>query len=308
MHKKNRISAVISAYNEEKKIEKCLESLKWADEIIFVDNSSTDTTLKIARKYTDKIYSQANDPSNIDLQKNTGIAKASGEWVLLIDADEVVSAELAREIRNINFDKLENGVNSFYIPRRNIIFGKWIEHSGWYPDRQIRLFKKDHGRYDKKHYHEMISVSGETGFLSEHLIHYNYENIGQFLYKHLFLYAPNEAEELVRRGFEFDWRGIIRMPMSEFLSRYFAREGYKDGFHGLVLAVLMAFYHAVIFMNIWEKKNFSEQKGENILGGFEEEIKKSGKEIRYWLNTGKVNSEKDFFRKYARKIRNKLSI
>lgn len=308
MHKNIRISAVISAYNEEKKIARCLDSLKWVDEIIFVDNSSTDSTVKIAQKYTQNIYSQKNDPANIDLQKNAAIDKASGDWVLLVDADEVVSPELEGEIKKIEFNKLDESIKSFYIPRKNIIFGKWIEHTGWYPDRQIRLFKNGHGRYEKKHYHEMIGVKGNTGNLNEHIIHYNYETAGQFLYKHLFLYAPNEAKELVRRGFEFDWRGIIRMPMSEFLSRYFAREGYRDGFHGLVLSVLMAFYHAVIFLHIWERGKFNDQKGQNVLGGFEEEIKKSGKEIKYWLNTGKVNSEKDFFRKYARKIRNKLSI
>ncbi len=308
MRKNIRISAVISAYNEEKKIARCLDSLSWTDEIIFVDNSSTDSTVKIAQKYTDKIYSQKNDPANIDLQKNTAIDKATGDWVLLIDADEVVSAELADEIKKIDFGNMADSINSFFIPRKNIIFGKWIEYTGWYPDRQIRLFKKGYGRYDKKHYHEMITVNGTTGFLSEHIIHYNYETIGQFLYKHLFLYAPNEAEEMIRRGFEFDWKGVIRMPMSEFLSRYFAREGYRDGFHGLVLSVLMAFYHAVIFLHIWEKEKFDEQKGQNVLEGFEEEMKKSGKEIKYWLNAGRVNSEKSFFRKYARKIRNKISI
>lgn len=308
MHKKIKISAVISAYNEEKKIKRCLESLKWVDEIIFVDNSSVDSTVQIAKNYTDKIIAQKNDPGNIDIQKNTGIEKASGDWILLVDADEEVSMELADEIRQLNFGEIEEQINSFYIPRKNIIFGKWIEHSGWYPDWQIRLFRNGKGKYNKKHYHEMISVEGKTCYLNEHIIHYNYETVAQFLHKHLFLYAPNEADEMISRGYVFDWRGIIRMPMSEFLSRYFAREGFRDGFHGLVLAVLMAFYHAGIFLNIWEKERFNEQKGQNILGGFEEEIKKSSKEIKFWLNTGKVNAEKNFFRKYARKIRNKLPI
>ncbi|HEX8931815.1 MAG TPA: glycosyltransferase family 2 protein, partial [Patescibacteria group bacterium] len=253
-----KLSIVISAYNEQRKIKDCLESAKFADEIIFVDNSSTDKTVKIAKEFTKKIYIQKNEPTKIDLQKNLGIQKASGDWIFVLDADETISSELAKELKALlKAEKVD--FNGFWIPRKNIIFGKWIEHSGWYPDSQLRLFRKGKGKYEKAHYHEPIMVEGSVGKLREHLIHYNYEHVGQFLYKNLQVYAPNEAEELLRKGYLFSFRDAVRLPVKEFLSRYFAREGYKDGFHGLMLALFMAIYHLVIFAYIWEKKKFVDE-------------------------------------------------
>lgn len=317
MNKQSKISIVISAYNEEKKLTKCLESCMWADEIIFVDNSSTDDTLKIAKQFTQKIYTQKNDPFNIDLQKNLGIEKVHGDWTLVIDADEVITMELKEEILNTinSFPPLlkgaggissEGNISGFLIPRKNIIFGKWIRHSGWYPDYQLRLFRTGSGKYEKKHVHEPLNIIGKTAKLNETLLHYNYETISQFLYKHLQIYAPNEAEDLLRKGYNFDWRGIIRMPMSEFLNRYFARDGYKDGFHGLILAILMGVYHLSIFAYLWEKKKFSDPENDNIIGGFEEELSKSKKEINYWMNKIKIDQERNSFKKFTIKIKNKL--
>lgn len=326
MNTKNTISVVISAYNEQKKIKNCLESCKWADEIIFVDNSSTDDTVKIANLYTQKIYFQKNDPFNIDLQKNLGIEKAKGDWTFLLDADEVITPELKKEIlETINITpplqkdlkhppsliKGDGGISSmeisgYMVPRKNIIFGKWIRHCGWYPDYQLRLFRTGLGKYQKKHVHEPINIVGITGKLSEHLLHYNYETVSQFLYKHLSIYAPNEAEELLHKGFKFDWRGVIRMPVSEFLSRYFAREGYKDGFHGLILSLLMGVYHLAIFTYLWEKKNFINFENEKIIDGFEEELNKSKKDLNFWINKIKIDHEQNSLKKISLKIKKKI--
>src|SRR4030065_259650 len=130
-----KLSIVISAFNEEKKIENCLKSAKFADEIVFVNNSSTDQTRKIAEKYTEIIIDQKNNPNSIDRQKNTGIEKARNEWIFILDADERITEELAREIKQtINSETKFSG---FRIPRKNIAFGKWIQHTGWYPDYQL---------------------------------------------------------------------------------------------------------------------------------------------------------------------------
>lgn len=327
MSKQNKISIVISAYNEEAKIRNCLQSCKWADEIIFVDNSSTDNTVNIARQFTQKIFTQKNDPFNIDLQKNFGIGKAKGDWILVLDADEIITPELKNEIfATINITppvqedlkyptplikgaggiSPEGIIHGFFIPRKNIIFGKWIQHSGWYPDYQLRLFRSGSGKYEKKHVHEPLNIIGKTAKLNEPLIHYNYETVSQFLYKHLQIYAPNEAEELLRKGFIFDWRGAVRLPMSEFLSRYFAREGYKDGFHGLILALLMGVYHLTIFAYLWEKKKFLNFENENIVADLEEELSKSKKEINYWINKRKIEQEKNTLKKITLKIKKKI--
>ena len=327
-----KLSVVISAFNEEKKIRNCLESVKWADEIVFINNSSTDRTAEIARRYTAKIYTQKNDYNNIDLQKNLGIEKAIGEWVLLLDADEIVTEELALEIKNVichpdnsprhpegsegyHINKLkidssaepQNDINGYEIPRKNIIFGKWIQHSGWYPDYQLRLFRRGLGKYEKKHYHEPINVGGKISKLNNPLIHNNFETISQFLYKHLIIYAPNEAEDLLRKGYKFDWRGAIRLPMSEFLSRFFAREGYKDGLHGLILSMLMGFYHLTIFVYLWEKKNFVEVK-ENMLHGLKEELQKTKKEVKYWLYAKEIEHEKNPLKKTGLKLKRKINL
>ncbi|MBI5123509.1 glycosyltransferase family 2 protein [Candidatus Roizmanbacteria bacterium] len=301
-----KLSVVISAFNEQKKIKACLESAKFADEIIFVDNSSTDKTVKIAKEYTKKVYIQKNEPTKIDLQKNLGIQKSTGDWIFILDADEVISPELAKEIKLLlKEDKID--FNGFWIPRKNTIFGKWIQYSGWYPDPQLRLFKKGKGKYEKSHYHEPIAVTGATGRLSEHLIHYNYEHIGQFLYKNLQVYAVNEAEDLLRKGYIFSYGDAIRLPIKEFLSRYFAREGYKDGFHGLMLAILMAIYHFVIFAYIWEQKKFADEAKQS-LKDFEKEAKEAGHELKYWINKIKIDEEKFLFKKMGLKVKRKLHL
>lgn len=300
-----KISIVISAYNEQRKIRTCLESAKWADEIVFVDNSSTDKTVKIAKEYTKKIYTQKNDPTKIDLQKNFGIQKATSDWIFVLDADEIITPELKEEIKKIINQQITH--TGFWVPRKNIIFGKWIQYTGWYPDYQLRLFKRHEGKYDKDHYHEPISVTGETEKLSEHLLHYNYENVAQFFYRSFLVYAPNEAEELMRRGYVFSYADAIRLPFKEFLSRYFARQGYKDGFHGLILSALMAFYHFAIFIYIWEKKKFVTQDALNIQS-FEKEIVGSVKELKYWLTKAKIDEEKDLLKKTMFKIKRKLKI
>src|SRR3989344_5797566 len=136
----SKLSVAISAFNEERKIEDCLKSVSFADEIIFVDNSSTDQTLKIAKKYTLKVFTRENNLM-LNVNKNFGFSKASEEWILSLDADERITDELKKEIKSI-IKNNKKDVNGFWIPRKNKIFGKWMEHTGWYPDYQLRLLKK----------------------------------------------------------------------------------------------------------------------------------------------------------------------
>lgn len=303
----SKLSVVITAYNEGKNMERCLKSLEFADEIVVVDNSSTDDTAKIAKKYTDKVFKQKNDPLNIDIQKNFGFEKASNDWILSIDADEGVSPELANEIKLILSSKSSSisEINGFWIPRKNYIFGKWIEHTGWYPDFQLRFFKKGKGKYTSKHVHEDLELDGSSATLTEHIIHYHYESILQFINKHL-NYAQNEADTLVEKGYQLSHFDAIRFPVNEFLSRFFARKGYKDGFHGLMLSLLMAFYHLIIFALIWEKKGFRDYKSDNFLKESEDELRKAGKEVMFWITKEKLEGIKNPLRKTYEKIKTKF--
>lgn len=275
---------MISAYNEEKKVEDCLKSVAdLATEIIFVDNNSEDKTEQIARKYTSKIFKRENNLM-LNVNKNYGFGKASGDWILSLDGDEEIPSELKDEIGNI-LKEGESEINGYFIPRKNIIFGKWIERAGWYPDYQLRLFKRNEGRFPEKNVHEMIEIEGKTSHLKHPMLHRNYETISQFLQKHTTIYAPNEAKDLLSKGYRFDYLDSIRFPVREFTNRFFAREGYKDGVHGLVLSLLLASYHLMIFCFLWEQRGFSDKGSQSVLNDTKNEFKKSEKELNYWFLT-----------------------
>lgn len=279
------LSVVISAYNEEKKIEDCLRSASFAQEIIFVDNTSSDKTTEIARKYTSKIFKRANNLM-LNINKNFGFSKAKGDWILSLDADERVSKELEREIKLVIGKK--SRVNGYWLPRKNIIFGKWIEHTGWHPDYQLRLIRRDKGRFPEQHVHEMIKVEGTTDYLKSPMVHYNYETLFQFLNK-LSIYIPSEANAYIKKGYKVKMEDSIIFPVKEFTSRFFAREGYKDGLHGLVLSLLMAFYHLLVFAYVWEKQGFRKMN-ENVLLKSETELKKANHDLNYWFMNEKIKS------------------
>lgn len=300
----SKLSVVISAFNEEKKIADCLFSVKFADEIILVDNTSTDKTQEVSRKFTTKIFTRPNNPM-LNVNKNFGFTKATGDWILSLDADEKIPNDLAEEIKSILKIK-NNKINGYWIPRKNIIFGKWLEHTGWYPDHQLRLFRKGKGRFEEKHIHEMIKLDGESDYLKNPMLHNSYENITQFLQKTFLIYAPNEADNLTKNGYKFDWKDSIRFPLKEFLSRFFAREGYKDGLHGLVLSFLMAFYHLIIFVNIWQEQNFQEDGSKDFLKESESEFKKASKEFIFWITHEKIKKIRNSIKKLTYRFLKKL--
>jgi glycosyltransferase involved in cell wall biosynthesis len=304
MNKENTISVVISVFNGEKVLDECLRSVSWAYEIIVVDNSSTDKTSEIAKKYTDKIFTKPNNLM-LNVNKNFGFTKASGDWILSLDADEQITPELAGEIKS-EIRNTKSETNGYWMPRKNIIFGKWMEHTGWYPDYQLRLFRKGKGKFPEEHVHEVVKIAGKIEHLKNHITHNNYESISQFLNKLATVYGPNEAEQLIKKGYVFDWRDAIRFPVKEFLSRFFAREGYRDGFHGLMLSLLMSFYHFIVFSYIWEKQKFKQISDGAILAETEREIVQSSKDIFFWFSKEKTKLMKNPFKKIFHKILTKV--
>lgn len=303
------VSVVISTFNSQEKIEECLKSVSWASEIIVVDGTSTDKTLDIVKKYTSKVFVRPNNLM-LNVNKNFGFSKASGDWILNLDSDERVTPELAREIKerikNCKL-KIESCADGYWVPRKNIIFGKWIEHTGWYPDPQLRLFRRGKGKFPEQHVHEMVKVEGEVGRLNEHILHYNYDSISQFMQKLGTIYGPNEADQLIKKGYVFNWKDAIRFPFKEFLSRFFAREGYRDGFHGLMLSLLMSFYHFIVFSYIWEKQKFKQIDGKEILTETEKEIVQSSKDLFFWFSKEKAKLIKNPLKKILNKIIRKIN-
>ena len=296
------LSVVVSAYNEEKKIEDCLKSASFADEIILINNTSQDKTVEIARKYTSKIFTR---PNNImlNINKNFGFSKASSDWILSLDADERISVELQKEIkREIKTSKQTNG---YWIPRKNIIFGKWMQSEMWWPDYQLRLFKKGMGKFPQKHVHEYLEVMGETQKLKEVLIHNHYSSIDQYLYKMEKIYTESEVKNKLEKKVKVQWYDCLRYPVSDFLKTFFLQKGYKDGLHGLVLSLLQAFYMEVVFVKLWEKQDFRDDVSENFSKELYKEFGRIKKEFRYWVITSFINETRNPLKKIILKIARK---
>ncbi len=294
-----KLSVVITAYNEEKLLEECLTSVEHiADEIIVVDNNSTDKTQEIARKFTKKIYTQPNDPANIDILKNFGFKKATGEWVLSLDADERVTPELATEIRTALSTKAFSG---YKIPRKNIIFGKLIEHSLWWPDHQVRLFRRGKGEYKAEKVHQQLQVIGEIGILTAPLRHENYQSVSQYLQK-MDRYTENEANALLRDNVHMHWVDSLRLPVRDFLKTFFLEQGYKDGLHGLILSVLQSGYSFLVFAKVWEKQGFKEENEKNFLSQVFALWKSLQKETAFWFFTELANQTKNPMKKIKYRI------
>ncbi|HUD44628.1 MAG TPA: glycosyltransferase family 2 protein [Patescibacteria group bacterium] len=302
---KRTLSVVISVFNEEKNIKDCLEFVKFADEIIVVDNGSTDKTASIAEKYTKHIITQENNPLAIDYQKNIGFEKASKDLILNIDADERVTAELKDEILSV-LEKKDDVNVGYWIPRKNIIFKKWIQHSLWWPDYQLRLFKRGKGRFVKQSVHKPIEVDGQTAKLTSPLYHENYSSISQYIQKMNQIYTENEAEEFVQKHTIFHWQDAIGLPIGDFLKTFFLQKGYKDGFHGLALSILQAFYVELVVLKAWEKHGFVQYNEENFVNKVNNEIRKSSKEFKFWLYATLIEETRNPLRKFIFRLKRRI--
>lgn len=301
------LSVVISAYNEEKNIKDCLSSVLFANEIIVINNSSTDTTEEIAKSFTKHVIQQKNDPLRIDLQKNTGFEKATKDWILSLDADERIPRELADEIKDLlRRDHTEEV--AFEIPRKNIIFGKWIEHSLWWPDYQLRLFQKGKGKFTSATVHKAITIDGKIGRLSNPMIHESYTSVTQYVQKMDLIYAENEANSLIKEEKRLRPLDALSMPAHDFLKTYFLQKGYKDGLHGLVLSLLQAFYALLVFAKVWEKQGFKEENSQNFLHDVWREMRRLSKEFHYWYLTESIGESKDTIKKLYLKLKRKRHV
>lgn len=245
------LSVVIITHNEASMIKGCLESVVWADEIIIVDDNSTDRTKVIAKKYTKKIYTRALD--GFASQKNFAVSKATKDWILLLDADERVSGQLAQEIKDIL--KQKTSVAAFNIPFVNYFLGKRMNHGGWQHETHIRLFKKNKAKYVNQQIHEYLDIFGETGQLHFPIYHFSHRDISSNLLKTK-QYAELEAHYHYTRHSPLvtKW-SILKGLIKHFWWRYVQEKGYKDGMEGFVEAMYQAFSYIFIIQSmLWEKQ------------------------------------------------------
>jgi glycosyltransferase involved in cell wall biosynthesis len=243
------ISVCIIAYNEADKIDRCLQGVSWVDEIIVVDSGSTDKTVEICRGYAHKIEYRA--WSGYVDQKNYVVSLAKNDWVLSLDADEEISPELSTEIQNLlQQDTLP--VSGYKIPRLTYYLGKWIKHSGWYPDYQLRLFNKKTAKWVGKELHEHVEVNGSIDILRSPLYHYTYRDIAEHL-ETVNRFATLWAKEqtLIRRKSPRAIMLFIR-PLIKFFECYFWKSGFLDGYQGIIIAGISSFYVFLRYSKLYE--------------------------------------------------------
>jgi len=232
-----RLSVTVIACNEEARLRSCLDSVAWADEIVVVDSGSTDRTVAIARDFTDRVLERP-WPGFAE-QKNFALDQARGEWVLSVDADEEVTPELRDAILGIV--KGSPTALGYAVARRNIMWGAWIRHGGLYPDWQVRLFRRGHGRFVTRAVHESVQVDGPVERLAHPLVHRSYRGVADFVAR-ADRYSTLAAEEWVAQGRRVRSLDIVLRPLGRFLAMYVARVGFLDGWRGLLLAGLYAYY------------------------------------------------------------------
>ena len=248
------ISVVVLTKNEEKNIVDCLESLSWCDEIIVVDDNSEDRTLEISRKLGVKVFIRSLN-QNFSQQRNFGLEKANGDWVLFVDADERVSEVLASEVLSIEYQVLRK-YNGFYIKRRDYMWRSELKHGETGNIWLMRLARKDSGRWVGK-VHEEWKIEGKVGRLKNEIIHYPHQSISEFL-KEINFYTDLRAKELFEKGVKSDFISMLFYPVAKFLSNYFLKLGFLDGIHGLVFAIMMSFHSFLTRGKLWlliNKKN-----------------------------------------------------
>ena len=246
-----RLSVTVIALNEEENIVPCLESVRFADEIIVVDSGSTDRTLELARNFTGRIFT-------IDWQgfagtKNFALEQATGDWVFSLDADERVPEGLREEILKVVKDDCP--LDGYRIPRKNYVGGRWIRRLGWYPDYTLRLFRRGRGRFKDREVHEEVEVEGKVGLLQTPLEHYSYRSLEEYASRQD-RYARLAAEEMRKAGRRPVPGELLWRPALTFLNLFFLKLGFLEGALGLKLALQSSRYNFLKYHYLRELVNY----------------------------------------------------
>ncbi len=238
------VSAIILSHDNQNSIARTLASVSWCDEVIVIDDYSADNTIEIAKKYKAKVH-QRHLNDDFAAQRNFGLEKAAGEWVLFVDSDEVVSAGLAKEIQEAE----EIDCAGFYIKRRDWLFGKQLRHGETQRVRLMRLAKRNAGKWERT-VHEVWNVSGTTGELSNPLDHFPHPDVAQFI-NEINHYSTLNAAYLFSKHIRVSWWHIILYPKAKFFMDYIWYLGFLDGTAGAVVALMMSFHSFLTRAKLW---------------------------------------------------------
>ena len=257
------VSVCIITHNEEKRIRQCLESVKWAEEIVVVDSHSTDRTVEICKEYTQRVY-QRDWPGHVE-QKNFALGLASHEWALCLDADECLSTELTREIQG-ELSSNGDAVAGYVMSRHTHYLGRWINHGGWYPDYKLRLFKRSLGKWGGINPHDKVLLSaGTTKTLKGEILHFNYEDIASQI-RTIDSFSRIFTQNMLKDGTPLSVPTIVASmlfrPPVKFFEMYLLKRGFLDGMAGFIIASATAFFIFLKYAKLWEAKRFGVAKKE----------------------------------------------
>lgn len=246
-----KITATVITLNEEHNIAAALESLSWADEIIVVDSESTDRTVEIARRYTDRVF--VRPWPGYSAQKNFAAAQATNDWIFSLDADERSSEELACEIGQLKGGRGDPQAAGFEMPRLTFYLGRWIKHSGWYPDYKLRLYNRNRARWRGEFVHESLDADGKVERLSGNLLHYTVRDASEH---HLRMdrYTTLAAQQAFAQGRRASIGSLVFLPPAAFFRSYFFKLGFLDGIQGLAIARFAVHYEFLKNLKLWEMR------------------------------------------------------
>jgi glycosyltransferase involved in cell wall biosynthesis len=241
------ISVVVIARNEEHNMADCLKSVAWAGEIVVLDDNSTDKTVEISKQYTDKVSSRKMDIEG--RHRNYAYSLASNKWVLSLDADERATPELEAELRKLFKTEIKD--KAYSIPIKNFIGKRWIKYAGWYPAPKVRLFDKDHFKYEEAEVHPRVFIDGTCGHLTKDILHYSYRDYHEF-FQSLNNQTTLEAKKWFKEKRKINFLKMWRKALSRFLKAYIQKQGYKDGLLGFTMSYTGGLYQFMSYVKYRE--------------------------------------------------------
>ncbi|MCD4812144.1 glycosyltransferase family 2 protein [bacterium] len=244
-----KISAVVHTYNEEHNIKDCLATLTFADEIVVVDNESSDQTVELAKACGARIATYAGHHGYPEPARVFGLTQLNHDWVFILDADERVTPELRAELLAVK--DAAQAQDGYWVPIKNFHFGRWLQHGGLYPDYHMRFFKREKGGYPEVGLHRGIEVSGETGYLQENILHFSYRDIYHYFEK-FNTYTTVEAERILTLKRRPTGYSLLMKPLHRFTKSYLFKGGFKDGLEGFLFHLFSAAYIFTSEVKAWD--------------------------------------------------------
>lgn len=250
-----KISATIIVFNEKDNISEVCETVSWADEIVVVDSNSTDGTAEIAKQYTDKVFNR--DFQGYKDKHEFADSMTAGDWIFWIDADERVTPELRTSIDAIRLRNESDLPDGFRIARKTWYSGRWINHSGWYPDYQMRLYRKTASYWDGIAPHQTARIRGKVETLKGELLHYTKRSLSEH-HRVIDSYSTLAAEHLFEKGTSSGGLTMFGAAIAAFVRTYLFKQGFRDGVQGLMIAGFTAYGVFLKYAKIWELRNSQE--------------------------------------------------